>query len=338
MSQGISVIICCYNSAALLPKTLEHIAKQVVVDNLDWEVIVVDNASVDNTADVAKEEWAKHVCKAEFKVITELQPGLLKARIKGFNEARYDYLLYCDDDNWLNENYIETAFNVLDKNPEVGVCGGLGIPRFETGSRPAWFKGHMMESFALGPQAKVPFGAVDEKRYYVYGAGMVIRRTAIEDVYDDAIADSLLLSGRKGNSLLAGDDAELCFYVLLKGYKLWYNEDLTFKHFLQLKRLNKNYVANMYRGFGKTIPYLNLYHANFPFVSNAEKRKLNSWWYQFFMQFNIGARNFVFSVFKKDRRFVSIMHMQSAKQLLLMRGEFRNIKERMHKLIMQVKG
>lgn len=51
---GVSIVICCYNSASRLPETLQHIAEQEVAANISWEVIVVDNASTDNTQEIAK--------------------------------------------------------------------------------------------------------------------------------------------------------------------------------------------------------------------------------------------------------------------------------------------
>jgi len=51
---GVSVIICCYNSVKRLPVTLAHLKSQVVFGQIPWEVIVIDNASTDRTAEVAK--------------------------------------------------------------------------------------------------------------------------------------------------------------------------------------------------------------------------------------------------------------------------------------------
>ena len=53
MAEGVSVVICCYNSAERLPRTLTHLAAQRVSEKLPWEVIVIDNASQDKTGEVA---------------------------------------------------------------------------------------------------------------------------------------------------------------------------------------------------------------------------------------------------------------------------------------------
>src|SRR5438874_1022703 len=98
---GISVIICCYNSSARLPKTLEYLASQEVPLNIYWEVIIVNNNSSDDTVIVAQKEWAKYKLRVPFKVVDENVAGTIHARKRGIAEASYELLLFCDDDNWL---------------------------------------------------------------------------------------------------------------------------------------------------------------------------------------------------------------------------------------------
>ncbi len=59
MSSGASVIVCCYNSAARLPHTLAHLAGQIVPEDFFWEIILVNNASTDNTVECATAIWNK---------------------------------------------------------------------------------------------------------------------------------------------------------------------------------------------------------------------------------------------------------------------------------------
>ena len=59
--KGISVIICCYNSAERLPKTLEHIFAQKLSNDTIMEVIVIDNASKDTTTAIAQELSLIHI-------------------------------------------------------------------------------------------------------------------------------------------------------------------------------------------------------------------------------------------------------------------------------------
>jgi glycosyltransferase involved in cell wall biosynthesis len=137
MPAGISVIVCCYNSAARIAPTLQHLAAQQQFPFTQWEVIVVDNASTDNTATKAVQVWnGIDGDKPPFKVIFEKTPGLSAARKKGIEESQFDFVLFCDDDNWLHENYLSIALNILKENPLIGALGGTGFRVFEGGEPP----------------------------------------------------------------------------------------------------------------------------------------------------------------------------------------------------------
>ena len=52
---GVSIIICCYNASKRITPTLRHLQKQSFREPINWEVIIIDNASTDQTADIAKQ-------------------------------------------------------------------------------------------------------------------------------------------------------------------------------------------------------------------------------------------------------------------------------------------
>ncbi len=105
--EGVSVIICCYNGSSRLPMTLTHLATQRVPKSLKWEVLLIDNASTDGSASIAQKIWDELLPDSElFRIILEPKAGQHFARIRGAKEAQYDLLLFCDDDNWLDPDYI----------------------------------------------------------------------------------------------------------------------------------------------------------------------------------------------------------------------------------------
>ena len=57
VSVGVSVVICTHNGAKLLPETLAHLRKQQVSKGVRWEVLIIDNASTDDSASVARQCW-----------------------------------------------------------------------------------------------------------------------------------------------------------------------------------------------------------------------------------------------------------------------------------------
>ncbi|MDH3648530.1 MAG: glycosyltransferase [Saprospiraceae bacterium] len=249
---GVSVIICCYNSVLLIERTLEYVRKQLIPDDFTIEVVIVDNASSDDTLEVAKAWWNTQPYSNGFilKTLEELRQGLIYARLAGAKNSQFPILLYCDDDNFLDKDYILTAYQIMKDHPEVGACGGKGRPIFETSEIPDWFERHQ-KSYAVGAQY-VNEGLVNG--YELYGAGLVIRREIITTLSENNY--KFLTTGRKGKLLSAGDDHEITMLSVLMGYRLWYSESLTFQHFISGEKLSRNFLKHLYKGFGMTLARL----------------------------------------------------------------------------------
>lgn len=236
--QGVSVVICCYNSAPRLPQTLRHLALQRVPDHLPWEVVIVDNGSTDGTKEVAQAQWNMHAAPAPLRLI-DSAPGLVAARNEGLRSARHEFVIFCDDDNWLDADYVHIAHEVMSADADIGVLGGWGEAAFEA-EPPPWFEG-IEVYFAVGPQAEAS-GDVSESKGYVYGAAFVVRKEAWLQVARHDFA-SPLESFRRGSN-----DKELCSLIRLAGYKMWYEESLRFKHFLPASRLEwRRFLGHAYR-------------------------------------------------------------------------------------------
>jgi len=237
---GVSIILCCYNSAKRLPKTLAFLANQKVSSDLNWEVIVVNNNSTDDTEVITASIWRNLGNKAPLSIVAEQQPGLSYAREKGISIAKYDILLWCDDDNWLCDTYVQTAFDIMKNNIEIGALGGWCEATFET-EKPQWFDDYA-KYFAVSKQGKSS-GDITQKKGCVYGAGMVLRKS--HNLELKSLGFKQLLKDRVGVSLSSGGDTEYCFALRLIGYKMWYDERLYFEHYMTNGRLSLGYVSRI---------------------------------------------------------------------------------------------
>src|SRR6185437_9101472 len=104
-----------------------YVSNQKLSLDINCELIIVDNASNDGTADVAVKEWeALKNDEIEFKVVFEPAAGLSNARKKGVKVSKYEYLIFCDDDNWLKNDYANTVFDFFNNNPQAAIVGGCG--------------------------------------------------------------------------------------------------------------------------------------------------------------------------------------------------------------------
>lgn len=258
--KGVSIVVCTFNGEDRLPETVKFIAKQKVKPEIPWEFILVDNASTDKTKQVVIDEWKKHKSDAELRIVDEFKQGLSAARHKGFAESNYDYIVLCDDDNLLDENFVQITYEVMSGNENIGVLGGPNEALCEA-EPPVWFK-WFQHGFAAGVQADLKTGNVSDGnitwlRGFVWGAGMILRKSAIMDLYSKGFTS--LMSDRKGYQLSSGGDSEVCFALVLSGWEVWYDKRLKLKHCMPSGRLTWNYLIRLFQGFGITSVGLDYY-------------------------------------------------------------------------------
>lgn len=246
MKKGITVILCTFNGAARLPKTIDHLAAQKVSGDLNWELIVVDNASTDRSSEVVKTSWEQHNNnpRVSLNLALENTPGKLFAFQKGIALAKYEYFIICDDDNWLKADYVQTAFDILEKNMRIGALGGQALAA-TTSILPYWFKA-VQEGYAVGTQAKNT-GDVTSKGM-LWGAGLSSRTQLYKDMYDDFPS---LLIDKNDHRILTAEDSEYCLRLVLKGYQLYYDSRLSLQHYIPDGRLTLTYKNSLFDNFKK---------------------------------------------------------------------------------------
>jgi len=269
--KGISIIICCHNSANLLPETIKHICNLKINVQIKTELLIIDNNSTDDTSEVSEKLLKKYNCPIPYRILHQPELGLSFARKMGLQNSIYEYLLFCDDDNWLSENYLNEGFNIMESDEKIGVLGGESEAVFE-GSIPEWFTEHE-QNYSVGKQAEKS-GDITQSWNVLWGAGMFIKKSALEELYTKGFHS--FLSDRKGSQLTSGGDIEKCYALRLAGWKIWYSDKLKLRHFIPEKRLKWSYLRKLNRGFGAQKvdfdPYLNAFK-----YSSEENESDNKW-------------------------------------------------------------
>ena len=250
---GVSVIVCCYNSLARIEKTLRHLSLQKT-EGVAWEVIIVDNGSTDDTKNFILSISTSLFPSGRLRIVDQPIKGLSSARAKGVESASYDSVIFCDDDNWLSSDYVYQVHRIFNSDKNIGAIGGKGIPATDV-KLPDWFDkfGHL---FATGPQGSQS-GEVVSPTGSLYGAGLAIRK----DIFDQfkKRGYSPFLTDRTGAKLTSGGDTELCYIIRLMGFKLWYSDTLTFQHFLPAGRLTEDYLKRLFRSMNESYMLLITY-------------------------------------------------------------------------------
>lgn len=238
---GFSILICGYNSAERLPATLQALAGLELPNGFAVELLIIDNASTDGTSAVAGRTLAGLRPFFAYRVLQEPRVGKSYALAQGLAEARYRYVCIVDDDNWLAPDYLNRAWAIMEADPAIGVLGGVGEPVCE-GPPPAWFSRFAID-FAAAPQAPRS-GDLTHTNRFVYGAGMVLRKPAWDDVIRQGFAS--LVTAVRG-SKPSGEDNEMCYALIFAGYKIWYDAGLRFRHVIPAQRLTWAYLRKTYR-------------------------------------------------------------------------------------------
>jgi glycosyltransferase involved in cell wall biosynthesis len=256
MQVSVSISICCHNSVLRLPDTLSHLARQKVDGGVQWEVLVIDNGSVDQTAKVAVASWPPYAA-APLRVISEPRLGVQFARHRACQEAAHEIVCFVDDDNWVCDHWVQTVARIMSAHPEVGALGARIEPAFEA-PPPPWM-GELIRNFAVGDQANED-GDVTDTVGRLWTAGMSLRRAAWNGLISCGF--SFLSTSRTGKALGSGEDSELCYALRMAGWRLHYSNQLSLRHYIPSGRLRWDYLQRLYLGFGVSQVILDIYELN----------------------------------------------------------------------------
>jgi glycosyltransferase involved in cell wall biosynthesis len=112
----VSVIIPAYNAAAYLPHSIESVMRQTFAD---WEIVLVDDGSTDQTAAVWEDYQPK--LQDQLKYVHQPNRGIAAARNTAMRSARGEFIALLDaDDVWLPQR-LERGVEILDGDPETGL-------------------------------------------------------------------------------------------------------------------------------------------------------------------------------------------------------------------------
>lgn len=224
-----SIIVCTYNRADSLKKTLDALAELKVPAQLSWEIVVVDNNSSDSTRSVIESYMPK---MDNLRYVFQKEQGLSHARNKGIEHSSGDIVLFTDDDvcpepNWLHQTFLNMEEHHCD------ACGGYIAPAWEQ-APPSWlterFYGFLAIKTDAGPCQVERGGSLP------FGANMVFRREVFEKagLFDTS-------RGRKGAVLASGEDGEMFERILAAGRKVVYFDNARVHHHIEVFRTRKQY-------------------------------------------------------------------------------------------------
>lgn len=249
----ITLIICTYNRAKTLNVTLEDLARVALPQNHAIELLVIDNNSSDNTAEVVSQ--FKQTAPFPVCYILETQQGLSHARNRGIREAGGEWILFTDDDVRIETDWL-TALAAHLTEHTIGAFGGRVLPVWPA-RLPRWVatEGPLLQHGVFlhyePGQTSRELTAEDPEPF---GCNMAFHASLFRE--HGAFRTDL---GRIGGKLLAGEDSEMFSRLRAAGVPLYYVAEALVHHPVEERRLQIGYLIRWkyWAGYGegRTSPY-----------------------------------------------------------------------------------
>lgn len=239
----ITVVLCTYNRCGRLSKALDSVAASVLPNSVDWEVLVVDNNSNDQTQEVVR-----HFCcqyPGRFRYLFEPRAGKSHALNTAIRESHGDVLAFMDDDVTVEPTWLQNLTACLHDGTWIG-CGGRIYPE-KSLVAPDWLPLEgpygmktILALFDLNREA----GDLDRAPF---GANMAFRKSAFEK-YGGFRTDL----GPRPGSEIRSEDTEFGSRLLRAGERLRYEPSAVVYHDISEGRLTRKYFLTWWFDKGRT--------------------------------------------------------------------------------------
>lgn len=221
MKTELTVIICTFNRAHLLPETIPTIFQQNV-PMVRYQVLIVDNNSTDNTAELLNGFIKQY---DNLTVINESKQGLGYAKNAGMDTATAEWIVYLDDDAKVPNDFIKKAINNIT-NYNFQCFGGVYRPWYKYG-KPSWFHDKYVSN--SGKLSK--FSTLKED--FISGGIMAIKKSLLHKL--GGFPTNL---GMSGNRIAYGEETLLQILMRNSGIEIGYDPNWIMYHLVNRYKLS----------------------------------------------------------------------------------------------------
>jgi glycosyltransferase involved in cell wall biosynthesis len=235
----ITALICSWNRSDMLEDTVNSLLACRRGAELECEIVVVDNASTDDTSARMK----PYEARGDVRLFLEKEPGLSNARNLGVREARGDWILFLDDDVLLPELFLVNYARAIRELVWAGFLAGPVIPAFDHPLSPSVamiLREHSWCFSALELGGETRELAPGQ---FPFGANMAIRaEIARQFPFESGL-------GFKHGSLVPGEETALFRSIAEAGYRGAWIADVPLRHRLPANRATARFLLR--RAFGQ---------------------------------------------------------------------------------------
>jgi len=230
VSPKLSICICTYNRSESLKRTLSSLVSQQGIESESIEVLVVDNNSTDSASKVI-ETFQRSLL---IRCVTESQQGVAHARNRAAAEFRGEFLLFADDDVWLEPGWLAAYQDAIRRFPNAEYFGGRILPNWRQ-AKPRWIGAEplplidgVLGWFDHGVETR-PFLATEP---LPFGASFAVKRNLFEKIGSFRVD-----LGTGGTALGPGEETEFLMRVRDSGVQGVYVGEALCLHSYDPRRL-----------------------------------------------------------------------------------------------------
>lgn len=238
-----SIITCTYNRAEYLRRTVESVCEQTF-DPDNYEILIIDNNSTDNTADLCRSFIAENAHRRIY-YFKEVNQGLSYALNRGIKESSGEFLIYIDDDETIRKEHLELLDKYLIGLPDAVLCASPVIPVYER-EQPRWMSPFTQRLiggyFGQGNNVK----KLNKNNYPGTGHTIIKRK-----LYEDFGCYNTNL-GRSGSSLMGAEDKDMIYRLINNNIECYYLPEIPVYHHIPEYKLSNDFFQKLTFSIGKS--------------------------------------------------------------------------------------
>lgn len=232
-----TVALCTHNHLDRLQVTLNAL-QSIHGSGVAWELLVVDNASSDGTASYLKQlpaVWRG----SSLRVVSEPQLGIAHARNRALAEAKGEYILFIDDDETPDPNWLQAHTEAI-RAFQPDALGGRIMVSLTDGGAPGWLKPEL--AGFLGALDHGSVGAwLTRSETPVFTGNAAFRRAVFDRI---GLFDTKF--GRRGTANFGGEDVDMYERLIAHGCSVRWVPDALIHHRISSLKLRRSYFLDLH--------------------------------------------------------------------------------------------
>jgi glycosyltransferase involved in cell wall biosynthesis len=244
--EGFSFIVCTYNPDQLMfADVIANLCLIIKDAAIQSELIIVDNNSTPN---LKEKTFLKELIRKNenIQLVREDKPGLTYARIAGYRNSKFNWLIFVDDDNLPGIDYLIELNRLSQNYPEVKCWGAGKIEVIYQDQKLNHYLESLKHLFQERNFKGVNYSSnIAGEDYYPPGSSMCVERGVFQMYLELIEKGSITSSDRTGYSLNSAGDVQIIYCCIKYGFSVGCSDKLILKHLIKNNKTKQSYLVRL---------------------------------------------------------------------------------------------